>query len=81
MPIMILPFLGSGFVPTESMPGVAAVVRRVAAVHAVHRDACGRCCSARRSGSNGWLTLVWCVGITLVGWLWARFLYERKTVR
>ena len=39
MPLLLLPFLGSGFVPTESMPAGAALVRRVPAVHADHGDA------------------------------------------
>ena len=39
MPLILLPFLSSGFVPVESMPRGPAVVHGVAAVHAVHRDA------------------------------------------
>ncbi len=38
MPLVFLPFLGSGFVPTDSMPAGPALVRRVPAVHARHRD-------------------------------------------
>jgi hypothetical protein len=30
---------------------------------------------------NGWLTLAWCAGIAIVSWLWARRLYQRKSVR
>jgi hypothetical protein len=33
MPLVLLPFLGSGFVPTASMPGPAAGLRRAPAVH------------------------------------------------
>ena len=32
-------------------------------------------------GNNGWLSLMWIVALTLIGWLTARVLYERKTVR
>ena len=39
MPLILLPFLGSGFVPTDSMPAGGALVRRVPAVHADHGDA------------------------------------------
>ena len=35
--LTVLPLLGSGFVPTASMPGWLQVVRPVPAVHAVHR--------------------------------------------
>ena len=36
--LIFLPFLGSGFVPVESMPGRAGVVCRAPALHADHRD-------------------------------------------
>ena len=36
--LLLLPFLGSGFVPTDSMPTGAALVRRVPALHAGHRN-------------------------------------------
>ena len=39
LPLMILPFLGSGFVPDRVDARLAAVVRRASAVHPVHRDA------------------------------------------
>ena len=41
MPLILLPFLGSGFVPTDSMPTVVALVRRVPTLHALYRDAAG----------------------------------------
>jgi ABC-2 type transport system permease protein len=28
-------------------------------------------------GNSGWLTVAWCVGISVVGYLWALRLYER----
>ncbi len=36
--LVFLPFLSSGFVPTDSMPGPACVDRGAPAVHADHRD-------------------------------------------
>ena len=39
LPLMLLVFIGSGFVPTDSMPAGLRGVRRVPAVHADHRDA------------------------------------------
>jgi hypothetical protein len=41
MPLILLPFLASGFVSTESMSERAAVVCSVPALHTVHRDAPG----------------------------------------
>ena len=40
-PLVFLPFLGSGFVPTELDAHRAALVRRVPAVHALHRHRAG----------------------------------------
>ena len=41
--LMLLPFLGSGFVPTDSMPAGAALVRRVPALHPDHGDRSAGC--------------------------------------
>jgi ABC-2 type transport system permease protein len=80
MPLLILPFLGSGFVPTESMPGwlqwfaeYQPFTPFIETLRALLFDT--------EIGSSGWLSLMWIVIIGLTGWLWARFLYERKTVR
>ncbi|MBE2318715.1 ABC transporter permease [Solirubrobacter sp. CPCC 204708] len=80
MPLMILPFLGSGFVPTESMPGWLQWF-------AEHQpftpfiEALRALLFGTELGDNGWLSLVWVVVLGLIGWLWARHLYERKSVR
>lgn len=80
MPLMLLPFLGSGFVPTESMPGwlqwfaeYQPFTPFIETLRALLFDT--------EIGSSGWLSLMWIVVIGLVGWLWARSGYERKTVR
>jgi ABC-2 type transport system permease protein len=80
MPLLVLPFLGSGFVPTESMPGwlqwfaeYQPFTPFIETLRALLFDT--------EMGANGWLSLAWIVGIGLVGWAWARHLYERKTLR
>ena len=77
--LVLLPFLSSGFVPTESMPGRPGLVRREPAVHADHRDRPRACCSGRRSATAASLAVGWCVGISVVGYLWARRLYDRDS--
>ena len=80
LPLMILPFLGSGFVPTESMPGWLQWF-------AEHQpftpfiETLRALLFGTDLGNNGWLSLMWIVALTLIGWLTARVLYERKTVR
>lgn len=80
MPLMLLPFLGSGFVPTESMPGwlqwfaeYQPFTPFIETLRALLFDT--------ELGSSGWRSLLWIVVIGLAGWLWARSGYERKTVR
>ena len=75
--LVLLPFLSSGFVPTESMPGRPQLVRREPAVHADHRDRPRACCSGPRSATTASLAVAWCVGISVGGYLWARKLYDR----
>jgi len=77
LPLMILPFLGSGFVPTESMPGWLQWFAEhqpftpfIETLRALLFDT--------DLGNNGWLSLMWIVALTLIGWLTSRVLYERK---
>lgn len=80
MPLMILPFLGSGFVPTESMPGwlqwFAEYQPFTPFIETLRALLFGT-----EIGSSGWQSLLWILAIGLTGWLWARHLYERKTIR
>lgn len=79
-PIIILPMLGSGFVPTDSMPAwlqwFALWQPFTPFTETVRALLFGTA-----MGMNGWLTLAWCAGIAIVSWLWARRMYERKSVR
>ncbi len=78
--LMLLPFFGSGFVPTESMPGPVAWV-------AEHQpftpfmDTLRSLLLGTPMGSSGWLTLAWCAVIALGGYVWSRWLYERRSLR
>jgi ABC-2 type transport system permease protein len=77
MPLILLPFLGSGFVPTDSMPvgvrwfaqyqpftPVMETLRGLLAGHAATHDAA--------------LAVGWCVAITVASGWWAVRLYQRK---
>lgn len=80
MPLLLLPFLGSGFVPTDSMPGGLAWFAEYQPF-TPFIETLRALLFGTALGRNGWLSLAWIVAIGLAGWLWARFLYERKTVR
>ena len=76
----MLPFLGSGFVPTESMPvGMQWFAEYQPFTPFI--ETLRALLFGTEIGSSGWLSLLWITVIGLGGWLWARLLYERKTVR
>ena len=80
MPIMLLPLLGSGFVPTESMPRWLQWFAEYQPFTAFIETLRGLLFGLP-VGIAGWLSLAWIVVIGGGGWLWARFLYERRTLR
>jgi ABC-2 type transport system permease protein len=75
-PLVFLPFLGSGFVPTESMPTglrwFAEYQPFTAFIETVRGLLVGT-----PIGNSAMLTIAWCAGMMLVGYFWARKLYER----
>ena len=76
MPLLLLPFFGSGFVPTASMPDPLRWFANnqpfTPIIETVRRLLLGG-----EIGSRGLIAVAWCVAITLVGYLWARRLYDR----
>ena len=80
MPLMLLPFFGSGFVPTASMPDplrwFADNQPFTPIIETLRRLLLGG-----EIGSRGLIAVAWCVAITLVGYLWARRLYDRDPAR
>ena len=80
MPLMLLPFFGSGFVPTDSMPDplrwFAENQPFTPIIETVRRLLLGG-----EIGSRGLIAVAWCVAITVAGYLWARKLYDRDPAR
>jgi ABC-2 type transport system permease protein len=80
MPLTLLPFFGSGFVPTDSLP---AGLRWFA----VHQPVTPLMETLRGLllgtpiGAGGVTALGWCAAITLVAYGWARSLYNRDRTR
>ncbi|MFI9559215.1 ABC transporter permease [Nonomuraea endophytica] len=76
MPLLILPFLGSGFVPTESMPTALRWFAEnqpftpvIETLRALLTDA--------PLGDSLTRSIAWSAAIALLGYLWAKKLYNR----
>jgi ABC-2 type transport system permease protein len=80
MPLILLPFLGSGFVPTDSMPGPLRLFAEFQPFTPII-DTLRNLLAARPVGGSGVLAVAWCLAITAVSFLWARRLYNRDPIR
>ncbi|GAB3144760.1 ABC transporter permease [Micromonospora sonneratiae] len=80
MPLILLPFLGSGFVPTESMPGVVRWFAEYQPFTPVMETLRGLLLGTG-IGNSAWLALAWSAVIALASYLWARKLYNRDSSR
>jgi ABC-2 type transport system permease protein len=77
MPLILLPFLGSGFVPTESMPTPVRLFAEYQPFTPMMETLRGLLLGTA-IGHNGVLATVWCVGLTIVFFLWSKALYNRE---
>ena len=80
MPLTLLPFFGSGFVPTDSMPAALRLFAEHQPFTPIIETLRGLLMGTP-IGDSAWLAVAWCAAITLVGFLWARSLYERDPAR
>jgi ABC-2 type transport system permease protein len=78
MVLMLLPFLSSGFVPTETLP---TGLRWFAEYQPFTRitDLLRALLNDQPVGAAAWQTVAWCLGLALVGYLWAVRNYERES--
>jgi ABC-2 type transport system permease protein len=75
-PLVFLPFLGSGFVPTESMPTGLRWFAEYQPFTPVMETLRGLLLGTA-IGNNAVIAIAWCVVITLAGYVWAKKLYNR----
>ncbi|MFJ8578611.1 ABC transporter permease [Micromonospora sp. NPDC093277] len=80
MPLTLLPFLGSGFVPTESMPAGLRQFAEYQPFTPIIETLRGLL-TGGPVGSNALAATAWCAAIALVSYLWAKRLYARRTAR
>jgi ABC-2 type transport system permease protein len=77
MPLTLLPFLSSGFVPTDSLPTGLRWFAEYQPFTPVIETARGLLMGTPVAAATLWLAVGWSAAIALAGYLWARKLYER----
>lgn len=77
LPLMVLPLISSAFVPVDAMPGwfqpIAQYQPFTPAIETLRGLLLGT-----EIGNNGWLAVVWCVGLTVLGYVWSTSLFDRE---
>jgi ABC-2 type transport system permease protein len=76
MPLLLLPFLGSGFVPTESMPAGVRWFAENQPFTPIMETLRGLLLGTP-IGDSAALALAWCAAIGLGGYVWAKRLFAR----
>jgi ABC-2 type transport system permease protein len=77
MPLMLLPFLGSGFVPTDSMPAGPRWFAENQPFTPIIETLRGLLMGTPMHHHSAVLAIAWSAGIGLVGYLWAKRLFNR----
>ncbi|MFF4181905.1 ABC transporter permease [Streptomyces sp. NPDC001691] len=80
MPLILLPLLSSAFVPLHSMPGwfqpIAQYQPFTPAIETLRGLLLGT-----EIGNNGWLAIAWAVGLTVLGYFWAKAKFNQDPQR
>jgi ABC-2 type transport system permease protein len=77
MILMLLPFIGSAFVPTDSLPTVLRWFAEYQPFTPVTETLRGLLLGSP-IGNNAVIAVAWCVAITLAGYFWAMSLFNRR---
>ncbi|MBB5807937.1 ABC-2 type transport system permease protein [Saccharothrix ecbatanensis] len=80
LPLVLLPFLGSGFVPTDSMPTALRWFAEYQPFTPLIETLRGLLMGTP-IGNNAFIALGWCVVIGLGGYLWSKKLFNRESTR
>ncbi|RYJ22274.1 ABC transporter, permease protein [Streptomyces sp. L-9-10] len=76
MPLILLPLISSAFIPAGTMPGwfqpIAEYQPFTPAIETLRGLLLGT-----EIGANGWITVVWCVGLSALGYRWSTAQFNR----
>lgn len=78
-PLFILPFISSGFAPTETMSGIVRWFAEVQPMTSMI-DSFRALTLDLPLGNSLWIALAWCIGIIIVGFLASLHIYKQKAV-
>ena len=76
-PLILLPFISSAFVPTETMPGPVRAFAENQPVTAIV-DAIRNLLAGQPVGTDIWAALAWCLGLLVLAYGFAMLAYRRK---
>lgn len=76
MPLILLPFLGSGFVPTDSMPTALRWFAEYQPFTPIMQTIRGLLLGTP-IGNDAAIATAWCAGIALLSYLWAKHTYNK----
>jgi len=79
LPLLLLPFLGSGFVPTDSMPTAVRWFAEYQPFTPFIETVRGLM-TGTAIGHSATMSVVWCLALSVGGYLWARSSYDRRSV-
>lgn len=77
-PIVMLPFLGSGLVSTDTMPVGLRQFAEYQPFTPITETVRGLLMGTE-IGANGFIALAWCIGLTIVGFLWSSSIFKKMT--
>jgi ABC-2 type transport system permease protein len=80
LPLQFLPFLGSAIVPTDSMPAGMRFFAENQPFTPIIETLRGLLMGTP-IGDSAVLAVAWCVGLTAIGYLWARAAFARPRTR
>jgi ABC-2 type transport system permease protein len=80
LPLILLPFIGSGFVPTDSMPTGLRQFAEYQPFTSINETLRGLLMGTP-IGHSGVVAAAWCVAIAVLGYLWAKKLFTRDPGR
>ncbi|MFF7199486.1 ABC transporter permease [Streptomyces sp. NPDC008141] len=76
LPLIFLPLISSTFVPVDAMPGwfqpIAEYQPFTPAIETLRGLLLGT-----EIGHNGWLAVLWCVGLAALGYVWSKSVFNR----